>query len=695
MTIRTKLIVSFLVAIIIAIGSISTVVSLEVRSTSRNNFEQASQGQLARVNDFISTFFEGTIRNVSYLSTLPQVAAAKGQIPSFVDAKEKTRLQRKTMTDSGGALFDALALMGKANDYYDEIFLGFDDGGFISHLESDMPAGYDPRKRPWYKEMLASSSRFAISKAYLSTTGYAVSSVMHKIQDKSGKIIGVFGVDINLSTLTKVTSSLTMGKSGYVMLIEDTGVILSDPKHKEFAFKKVDEINVPAYKSVMNQQQGTFAAPLDGVDKLITVYTGFQGWKLVTIIDADEVFAEARRVVLEIFGVGVAIALALLGLAWFIARSIANPVALLVDASGAVARGDFNALPEARHFSGELLTLHGSLKTMVERLGELVATSEAKTREAEDQTRNAQRALQEAEEAKQAGERARRDGIMQTATRLENIVDQVRSASQGLAGQVDEATQGANVQRSRTTEAATAMEQMNASVLEVASNASRAAESAEHARKEAEGGGTIVQEVISSITQVDRFARDMGQSLDELGRQAEGIGHIMTVITDIADQTNLLALNAAIEAARAGEAGRGFAVVADEVRKLAEKTMTATKEVGEAITAIQRGTQNNIAGMGKAAALVSESTTHATHAGEALLRIVQIVESTADQVRSIATASEEQSAASEQINRSTEEVNRIASEMADAMNQSSSAVNELARLSAEMQDIIRDLKSGN
>ena len=64
---------------------------------------------------------------------------------------------------------------------------------------------------------------------------------------------------------------------------------------------------------------------------------------------------------------------------------------------------------------------------------------------------------------------------------------------------------------------------------------------------------------------------------------AEGIGRIMNVISDIADQTNLLALNAAIEAARAGDAGRGFAVVADEVRKLAEKTMTATKEVGDAI----------------------------------------------------------------------------------------------------------------
>lgn len=76
-----------------------------------------------------------------------------------------------------------------------------------------------------------------------------------------------------------------------------------------------------------------------------------------------------------------------------------------------------------------------------------------------------------------------------------------------------------------------------------------------------------------------------------LGGQAENIGKVLGVINDIADQTNLLALNAAIEAARAGDAGRGFAVVADEVRKLAEKTMLATKEVGNAILAIQNSAQ--------------------------------------------------------------------------------------------------------
>ena len=112
----------------------------------------------------------------------------------------------------------------------------------------------------------------------------------------------------------------------------------------------------------------------------------------------------------------------------------------------------------------------------------------------------------------------------------------------------------------------------------------------------------------------------------ELGKQAQGIGQILNVISDIADQTNLLALNAAIEAARAGEAGRGFAVVADEVRKLAEKTMTATGEVGEAIRNIQVGTQKNMSNVEQSVQAVVSATALADKSGNALVDIVNLVE---------------------------------------------------------------------
>jgi methyl-accepting chemotaxis protein len=287
---------------------------------------------------------------------------------------------------------------------------------------------------------------------------------------------------------------------------------------------------------------------------------------------------------------------------------------------------------------------------------------------------------------------AQNSKIAMAAVRATAISEQVSSASEELAAQIDESSKGAGEQRNLATETATAMEEMNASVLEVARNASGAAEMAETARTKAKEGLAVVEQAIEMITRVSDQAKSLTSDMATLGTHAEGIGTIMGVISDIADQTNLLALNAAIEAARAGDAGRGFAVVADEVRKLAEKTMVATNEVGKSIGTIQESAKANIASTKEATRSISESTSLAAASGAALKEIVHMVEQTADQVRNIATASEEQSAASEQISRSTETVNQIATEMADSMDQSSQAVTELARIAYELKGIIEAIK---
>ncbi|NHZ48201.1 methyl-accepting chemotaxis protein [Nitratidesulfovibrio liaohensis] len=283
------------------------------------------------------------------------------------------------------------------------------------------------------------------------------------------------------------------------------------------------------------------------------------------------------------------------------------------------------------------------------------------------------------------------EAISKAADHADSISQQVSSAATEIASQVEESARGSDIQRERTTESATAIEEMNATTLEVARNASMAAEQADTAIRQARSGEEVVQRVVDAIGTVRERSDTLKHSLETLGVQADAIGQVMVVINDIADQTNLLALNAAIEAARAGEAGRGFAVVADEVRKLAEKTMNATREVGEAVHAIQSGARGNIDEMDKAAEAVGESTRLAGEAGKALGTIVSIVETTADKVRNIATAAEQQSAASEEINRASDEISAIASETAQAMSQSAEAVTELSRLAQELREVIREM----
>ena len=334
----------------------------------------------------------------------------------------------------------------------------------------------------------------------------------------------------------------------------------------------------------------------------------------------------------------------------------------------------------------------GAMKRMVETLKGKIAEADQKSHEASAESEKARQATAEAQQARKQAERAKAEGMLEAARKLEGVVEIVTSASEELSAQVEQSSRGADEQSARVRETATAMEQMNATVLEVAQNAQQAADVSGKAHKQALEGAQIVSDAVKGIEAVHTQSLSIKQDMDELGKQAESIGQVMNVIADIADQTNLLALNAAIEAARAGDAGRGFAVVADEVRKLAEKTMSATQEVGQAIKGIQQGTRKNIANVDKAGDSIAHANDLSMRSGESLKLILEYVQLVNEQVQSIATASEEQSAASEEINRSVEQVATISSETAQAMEQAARAVADLAQQSQVLQHLITDMK---
>ncbi len=388
-----------------------------------------------------------------------------------------------------------------------------------------------------------------------------------------------------------------------------------------------------------------------------------------------------------IFGVVLAIALGI-----FMTRLITGPIFKTVAFAKSVASGRLNEELAVRQ-KDEIGDLAEALRTMVINLKAKILEAETKAKEAAEQMGKAEAASEAAESARQEAEQSH-ENILQAAATVERVVERMTTASEQLSAQVEQSSRGAEEQKNRIGETATAMEEMNATVLEVAKNASDAAEGSDKARAKAQEGGEIVTQAVAAINQVHSQAREMADNLGKLGKQAEQIGRIMNVIDDIADQTNLLALNAAIEAARAGDAGRGFAVVADEVRKLAEKTMNATKEVGDAIFAIQEGTRNNIQSMEQAVQAVGSATRLANTSGDALQEIVSMVEVAADQVRSIATAAEEQSAASEEINRSVDDINRISSETSEVMVQSAQAVSDLAEQAVELRSLVQRLQQG-
>ena len=404
-----------------------------------------------------------------------------------------------------------------------------------------------------------------------------------------------------------------------------------------------------------------------------------------------QAFETAR--IITVVGIVLSVLLGL-GLGYWMARNMRRQLgdepASLSELALSIAGGNLEA-----QFNPTLpdIGVFGAMKQMVTTLKNKIIEANQKTEEAAQESEKAKVAMAQAEEARKQAERAKAEGMLQAARQLEGVVKVVSSASEELSAQVEQSSRGADEQSNRVRETATAMEEMNATVLEVAKNAQMAADISTQTKNQALEGSRIVNNAVTSIKSVHTQSLAIKEDMDALGQQAEGIGQIMGVIADIADQTNLLALNAAIEAARAGDAGRGFAVVADEVRKLAEKTMTATQEVGQAVQGIQEGTKKNIQNVDNAGSAIEEAANISVTSGESLSKILDLVNLVNDQVQSIATASEQQSAASEEINRSVEQVASISEETAQAMEHASRAVADLAQQSQVLQGLITDMKS--
>ncbi len=276
-------------------------------------------------------------------------------------------------------------------------------------------------------------------------------------------------------------------------------------------------------------------------------------------------------------------------------------------------------------------------------------------------------------------------------TDLRPTTKELIDLSLNLDSYLDTSIENAHDQSMSISGVVSAMEEMNLTVFAVAKSASSAANIANKTRTKAEEGERFVQSLITSIATVHSNSKSLKNDMVTLLDHTQKVSQIMNVITDIADQTNLLALNAAIEAARAGESGRGFAVVANEVRKLAEKTMHATVGVGNAIKSIQESVENSTQQVDITVDNVDSVTLVASECGAALQEIVLMAENSADQVRDIATASEEQSASSDAIASSVSEISSFAINSESAMQnvQTTTQYMKIARI--KLHDRIDDI----
>jgi len=225
--------------------------------------------------------------------------------------------------------------------------------------------------------------------------------------------------------------------------------------------------------------------------------------------------------------------------------------------------------------------------------------------------------------------------------------DNVATGSQEMSTSLEEISQGSSEQAASAEQVSASMEEMSATISQNADNATETEKIALKSAEDAGKGGEAVADTVSAMKQI-----------------AQNI----SIVEEIARQTDLLALNAAIEAARAGESGRGFAVVASEVRRLAERSRTASAEIGElSITSVE----------------IAEK------AGEMLNRLVPGIQKTSELVREISAASSEQNNNADEINKAVQQLDRVIQQSASTSEEIASTSQELAAQADQLRRKIR------
>lgn len=280
-----------------------------------------------------------------------------------------------------------------------------------------------------------------------------------------------------------------------------------------------------------------------------------------------------------------------------------------------------------------------------------------------------------------------RQYLVQLVATLRANAEQVAGSSHALAGMSSGLHQGAERQAGDTAQIRDALGELEATIQQVAGDASAAAQASREAGSAVEHGQRVIGQSLSGLRTLVDEVQGNAQMIEQLAQESATIGGVLTVIRSIAEQTNLLALNAAIEAARAGEQGRGFAVVADEVRSLAQRTRTSTDEIHQIISSLRAGAERAVSSASRGEQISRDSVHSVEAVREALSGIAQAVSRITGMSQQMATASEQQSHVAEDINQQITRISHLCDESAGQARQGAEISQDLEQMAEYLHSL--------
>ncbi|MGR6838412.1 methyl-accepting chemotaxis protein [Aliivibrio wodanis] len=289
----------------------------------------------------------------------------------------------------------------------------------------------------------------------------------------------------------------------------------------------------------------------------------------------------------------------------------------------------------------------------------------------------------------------RQSEINAVVGRIQDSNKEIESLATSSTNNCQNTVNNISIQSKETIEVANAIQEMNASVSDIAASVQATASVTEEAHKITSEGMLAVTETVTSIEELSVKLTNASEVISTLEEHGNTIGSVLTVIQSLAEQTNLLALNAAIEAARAGEQGRGFAVVADEVRNLAQRSQGSTKEIQEIISLIQVSTQDAVRAMNDGKELSEVCVKNSNQSGNKLRESLDQVTNISAQNTQISVAVEQMVKVADEMNINIQLINNVCLETNSIANGTMEQCQTLSKTIHSQGDLVSQFRTLN